>query len=222
MGFIINNSAQGERPVHPSTQWAKWKKEKFVYWDKAEQVEKDFEVPEEFIVVAEAWSITWWLDSRNCWVWSNEAYSFAKDPLIIRDNTGAVVLEWMWKDIKDKAKGMGMKLVKNIHFVTEKEPDVIRTICLNWAGLSDWINWFAETPFILSNNKIKYAWLKDWKKWANKYKFPHFEAWSTLTDDNKKIQIVWAQMLLDYHDATRVSPDEIEAKEAVDETDLPF
>lgn len=221
MGFILSQSTV-DRPVHPSIQWNKWKKEKFIHWDKVEQVEKDSTIPEEFIVVAEAWSITWWLDSKNCWVWSNEAFSLWKDPIVIRDSMGWIVLEWMWKDIKDKAKGMGMKLVKNIHFITNDSPDEIRTISLVWAWLSDWINWFAETPFVLSNNKIKFAWIKDWKKWANKYKFPHFEAGKTLTDEDKKIQMAWAQSLLDYHEATKINPDEIEAKENVDDSEDPF
>lgn len=221
MGFILSQSTT-DRPVHPSTQWAKWKKEKFVHWNKAEQVEEDSNIPAEFIVVAEAWSITWWLDSKNCWVWSNEAFSFKKDPLIIRDNMGWVVLEWMWNQIKDKAKAMGMKLVKNIHYITNDNPDEIKTVSLVGAGLSDWINWFAETPFVLSNNKIKFIGAKDWKKGANKYKFPHFEAWATLTDADKKIQMAWAQLLLDYHEATKINPDEIEAKETIDESDIPF
>ena len=104
-----------DTPRHPSLSWANWKNDKFQAWNRDTQTEEEIKLPESFIIVAEWWSVKGFLWDK-WWVWSNEVYSFAKEPLTIRSNNGEILYEGLWSEIKDKVKAVGLKLTKNVHY----------------------------------------------------------------------------------------------------------
>jgi len=127
----IFGQTTSDKPRHPSSSWANWKNGKFIAWNRDTQAEEEITLPKEFIVVAESYSIKWYLADKGG-VWSNEIYSFANDPFTVRSNTGEILYEGLWKDIKDKVKALGLKITTNVHYIDPKETDVLRTFCIKW------------------------------------------------------------------------------------------
>ena len=212
-----------DRPSHPSTQWANWKSDKFIAWDREAQVEKEITLPDEFVVIAETYSVKWRLDGKwSCW--SNEIYSFSKDIITVRDSDGGLIKEWLWAEIKDYVKWLWLKLHKNVHYVVPGE-DVIKTFCIKGAALKSWYETFTDDKrWAAGNNRLKVEKIWNGKTGAIKYSFPVFGIASELTTEDKNTQTaLWAKLIA-YKNAMTVSADELAndkvAKEA--ELELPF
>lgn len=214
-----------EAPRHPSLSWANWKNDSFKAWDRDEQVEKEITLPKEFVVIADSWSIKGYLADKG-WVWSNEIYSFSDDVFFVRDNTWTILFEWLWNDIKEKVKAVGLKLTKNIHYIDPKEPNDIRTFCIKWAWLKAWMDSFSnENRNIPWYKRLKLKEVANWKTWAVKYTYPVFEWASDLTADDRMAQQTLWDVLMNYKEATTMSAKEFEETKAVKESDdieLPF
>lgn len=224
MFYWIAESSTPKR-LHPSLSWANWKEDKFKYWDRDEQVEKEYVLPDEFVVIADSWSIKGWLESK--WgVWSNEIYSFANDPFVVKDNNGNTLYSGLWKDIKNDIKAVRLWLTKNIHIFDPAKPDEIRTICLKGSGLKAWMDVFKDdlrnAPWF---KRIKLDKVDSWKVGKVEFKFPVFAPASDLTaDDRVNQQKLWTE-LMNYKNQAK---DEIDAEVADHETkdeeydELPF
>lgn len=201
---------------HPSASWANWKNDTFKAWDRDEQVEKEVTLPKEFIVVAESWSIKGYLADKG-WVRSNEIYSFANDILTVRTNDWKVLFEWLWKDIKEKTKSLGLKLFKNVHYANPEEPEVIKTFAIKWAGLSSWLNEFKDDKkFVPANNRITLKEVANWKTGSVKYTYPVFEWATPLTAEDKAIQTALGAKLIAYKDATTTTKEEFEERKVAE------
>lgn len=214
-----------DTPRHPSLSWANWKNDKFQAWNRDKQVEKEIKLPESFIIVAEWRSVKGYLWDKG-WVWSNEVYSFAKEPLTIRSNSWEILYEWLWSEIKDKVKAVGLKLTKNVHYVDPDKTDELRTFCIKWAGLKAWLETFADdNRFAASNHLICFKEVKNGKTWSIKYTYPVFSICDALTQEQKNVQTSWWAKLAAYQEKVNVTADEIKNEKVAmeDEYDwLPF
>lgn len=208
-----------DTPRHPSISWANWKNDRFQAWNRDLQAEEEIQLPESFIVVAEWWSVKGYLKDKG-WIWSNEIYSFAKEPLTIRNNTWEILYEWLWKDIKDKVKAVGLKLTKNVHYVDPDRTDVLRTFCIKGAWLKSWLETFADdNRFAASSHLICFKWLKSGKTWGIKYTYPTFGICDDLTQDQMNAQQLWWAKLIAYQEKINATDDEIKNEEVVKEVE---
>ena len=217
----IFGQLSSDKPRHPSSSWANWKNWAFFAWNRDKQEEEELTLPKEFVVIAESYSIKGFLQDKG-WVWSNEIYSFAKDPFTVRSNSWEVLYEWLWKEIKDKVKALWLKITTNVHYVDVNEPDVLRTFCIKWAASQEWMNSFSnENRNAEANNTVTLKEVKEGKTWSVKYTYPSFVAVKPLTPEQKQLQQDWWQKLMDYKDVIMDIEQEEEAPVAsVD--DLPF
>lgn len=221
--FYWNSESKAPKASHPSLSRANWKEDEFIYWDRDAQEEKTFKLPEEFVIIADSWSIKWWLESKG-WVWSNEIYSFANDPFVVKSNSGETLYSWLWKDIKNDVKAVRLWLTKNIHLFDPTKPDEIRTICLKWAGLKAWMDVFKDD---LRNapayKRIKLEKVDNWKVGKVEFKFPVFAPASDLTaEDRINQQKLWAE-LMNYKNSVQADAEAEEVKNDLTEDNwLPF
>lgn len=221
--FYWNSESKAPKASHPSLSRANWKEDEFIYWDRDAQEEKTFKLPEEFVIIADSWSIKWWLESKG-WVWSNEIYSFANDPFVVKSNSGETLYSWLWKDIKNDVKAVRLWLTKNIHLFDPAKPEEIRTICLKWAGLKAWMDVFKDD---LRNapayKRIKLEKVDNWKVGKVEFKFPVFAPASDLTaEDRINQQKLWAE-LMNYKNSVQADAEAEEVKNDLTEDNwLPF
>lgn len=222
MTFYWQTTTTTPKSQHPSTAWANWKGWEFVYYDRVEWVEKTFELPKEFVVVADSWSIKGYLWDKG-WVWSPEVYSFANDPFTVRDNNGQILYQGLWKDIKNDVKAVGLKLTKNLHIFDPKNPEEIKTVCIKWAGLKSWMEVFAdENRNAPAFKRIKLDKVAEGKTWAVKYTYPVFAPATDLTaEDRVNQQKLWAE-LVNYRNQAKADAEAEEVAKEVEENSLPF
>lgn len=221
--FYWQSESKTPKAAHPSLSWANWKEDKFIYWDREAQEEKEYKLPEEFVIIADSWSIKWWLESK-WWVWSNEIYSFANDPFVVKSNSWETLYSGLWKDIKDSVKAVRLWLTKSIYIFDPAKPDEIRTICLKWAWLKAWMDVFKDD---LRNapayKRIKLDKVENGKVWKVEFKFPVFAPATDLTaDDRIAQQKLWAE-LINYKNSTQaeVEAEEV-SKDLTEDNWLPF
>ena len=222
--YGVTTQAASNWPRHPSLSWANWKNGKWIIWDRDKAEEAEIEMPEALIVVAEWWSVKGYLEAKG-WVYSNEIYSFAKDPLTIRSTNGEILYEWLWNEIKDKVKAVGLKLTKNVHYIDPEKPDELRTFCIKWAGMKSWLDTFTgDARFASADHLICFWKVKEGKTWAVKYTYPTFNVCDKLTPEQKTYQQKWWTILVGYQEAINMSAEEAKndevARDDVDE--LPF
>lgn len=213
-----------DTPRHPSLSWANWKSDKFQAWNRDTQTEEEIKLPESFIIVAEWRSVKGYLGDKG-WVWSNEVYSFAKEPLTIRSNNGEILYEGLRNEIKDKVKAVGLKLTKNVHYVDPDKTDELRTFCIKWAGLKAWLETFADdNRFAASDHLVCFDKVENGKTWSIKYTFPKFTICDKLTQEQKNVQMNWGAKLAAYQERVNVTADEIQNEKIAEEEDieLPF
>lgn len=212
-------SEQKARDPHPSTAWGKLngKTGTFVYYDRTDGIEKDMELPGEFIVVAEWMWVQGFTDQGY---WSNEIYSSTDEVMQIRSSSdNKVKFEGTWKDIKDKVKASGLHLWKHIHFIEPGKAD-IKTIKIKWTAWLTWSNFLDENKFACGNNRIKITGMKEEKNKAIKYFVPQFALGSALTDEDKAQQTKLANVISGWHEHNKISIDELGQEEKP--TELPF
>lgn len=209
-----------DTPRHPSLSWANFKNWKFIAWNREKQVEEEIKLPESFILVAEWWSIKWRLENKGS-VWSNEIYSFSKDPLTVRSWNGEILYEWYYKDLKDKLRSVGLKPVKNCHYVDPEKPDELRTFCIKGAALKEWMNLFSDdNRFAAGNHLVCFNKVEKGKTWAVTYTFPTFTICDELTQEQKNIQTDWWVKLAAYQERVNATADEIQNEKVAKEDDL--
>lgn len=217
----IFGQTTSDKPRHPSSSWANWKNGKFIAWNRDTQAEEEITLPKEFIVVAESYSIKWYLADKGG-VWSNEIYSFANDPFTVRSNTGEILYEGLWKDIKDKVKALGLKITTNVHYIDPKETDVLRTFCIKWAASQEWMNSFSnENRNAEANNTVTLKEVKDGKTWSVKYTYPSFATVTPLTSEQRNLQQEWGAKLLTYKNEVSEEAEEAPVNK-YDTDELPF
>lgn len=209
-----------DTPRHPSLSWANRKNDKFQAWNRDTQTEEEIKFPESFIIVAEWWSVKGFLWDK-WWVWSNEVYSFAKEPLTIRSNNGEILYEGLWSEIKDKVKAVGLKLTKNVHYVDPDKTDELRTFCIKWAGLKAWLETFADdNRFAAIDHLVCFDKVENGKTWSIKYTFPKFTICDKLTQEQKNVQMNWGAKLAAYQERVNATADEIQNEKVAKEDDL--
>lgn len=217
----IFGQTTSDKPRHPSSSWANWKNGKFIAWNRDTQAEEEITLPKEFIVVAESYSIKWYLADKGG-VWSNEIYSFANDPFTVRSNTGEILYEGLWKDIKDKVKALGLKITTNVHYIDPKETDILRTFCIKWAASQEWMNSFSnENRNAEANNTVTLKEVKDGKTWSVKYTYPSFATVTPLTSEQRNLQQEWGAKLLTYKNEVSEEVEEAPVNK-YDDDNLPF
>lgn len=217
----IFGQTTSDKPRHPSSSWANWKNGKFIAWNRDTQAEEEITLPKEFIVVAESYSIKWYLADKGG-VWSNEIYSFANDPFTVRSNTGEILYEGLWKDIKDKVKALGLKITTNVHYIDPKETDILRTFCIKWAASQEWMNSFSnENRNAEANNTVTLKEVKDGKTWSVKYTYPSFATVTPLTSEQRNLQQEWGAKLLTYKNEVSEEAEEAPVNK-YDTDELPF
>ena len=212
-----------DKPRHPSSSWANWKNGAFFAWDRDAQDEKEITLPKEFVVVAESFSIKGYLQDKGG-VWSNEIYSFAKDPFTVRSNNGEILYQWLWKDIKDKVKALGLKITTNIHYIDPKKPEELRTFCVKGAASQEWMNSFSnENRNAEANNTVTLKEVKEGKTWSVKYTYPSFTTVKPLTPEQRTLQQEWGTKLINYTNEVNNSGEEVtEPVNKYDDDNLPF
>ena len=240
--MTIYGQAQPEvdKPKHPSSSWANWKNWKFWVFDKSIPnptpedpnhmgKEVEFELPKEFILVAECRSVQGYLDKKGK-VWSNEVDNCSTDVLVVTNKDWDKLYKWPWNDIKISAKAAWLDIQKNLHYVDPEHPDELRTICLNWSSRNDWIDNFCkkENRHLAWNNILTLKELKNWKKGANKWTYPSFGVVRPLTDEERKLQQEWGMKIVLFREASTASSN-VEAEEEsaasiskYDDDNLPF
>lgn len=217
----IFGQTTSDKPRHPSSSWANWKNGKFFAWDREAQEEKEITLPKEFVVIAESYSIKGYLWDKG-WVWSNEIYSFANDPFTVRSNSGEILYEWLWKDIKDKVKAVWLKVTTNVHYIDPKETDVLRTFCIKGAASQEWMNSFSnENRNAEANNTVTLKEVKEGKTWSVKYTYPSFATVKPLTQEQRNLQQEWGAKLLTYKNEVSEDVEEAPANK-YDADELPF
>lgn len=223
MAFYWQTTTSKPRASHPSLSWANWKDGKFMYRNRDAQIEEEYVLPKEFVVIADSWSIKGYLWDKG-WVWSPEVYSFANDPFTVRDNNGNVLYQGLWKDIKNDVKAVGLKLTKNIHIFDPAFPEDIRTICLKGAWLKAWMEVFTDdNRNAPAYKRIKLEKVAEGKTWAVKYTYPVFAPATDLTaEDRVTQQKLWAD-LINYKNQEKADAEVEEVKkDLTDDWELPF
>lgn len=211
-----------DKPRHPSSSWANWKNWAFIAWNRDKQEEEELTLPKEFIVIAESYSVKGYLWDKG-WVWSNEIYSFANEPFTIRSNNWEILYEWLWKEIKDKVKAVGLKVTTNVHYVDPTEPDILRTFCIKWAASQEWMNSFSnENKNAEANNLVTLKDVKEGKTWSVKYTYPSFATVSPLTPEQRSLQMDWAAKLIAYKNELNEAEENAEEMPMASDDELPF
>lgn len=221
--FYWQSETKAPKASHPSLSWANWKDGQFIYWDRDEQVEKEMTLPKEFVIIADSWAIKWWLESKGG-VWSNEVYSFANDPFIVKDKEWHILYQGLWKDIKDSVKAVRLWLTKNIHYFDPAKPDEIRTFCIKWAALKSWMDVFKDD---LRNapgyKRIRLDKIDDGKVWKVTFQFPVFATGSDLTAEDRIAQTKLSAELINYKNQAQADAEVEEVKkDLTDDNELPF
>lgn len=127
--------------------------------------------------------------------------------------------------MKDKLRSVGLKPVKNCHYVDPEKPDELRTFCIKGAALKEWMNLFSDdNRFAAGNHLICFKKVEKWKTWAVTYTFPTFSICDALTQEQKNIQTSWGAKLSAYQERVNVTADEIQNEKVAKEEDieLPF
>lgn len=204
----IENKKSGNWLKHPTTHWWEWKSGKFEnkkrvtewwfsHYDK-EQWANVFvplsQFPQEFVVVAEKYSVWWWDNVKDKGVWGPEIDDFFGDFTAISD--WSVCWKWKYNEIPE-----GMWIWRNLHVFSPDNPDELYTIKLKNTQSAEWFGTFSK-----DENKWAYIWkrIRFWKekdmKHGNKYwSIPTYEAGESLTEEDKENRRKFANMLRDYH-----------------------
>jgi len=110
------------------------------YYDK--ETEQKVEVTEPFIFIPtdERNGVEGFDSKKEMGFRSNEVISTAKEELIIRWNSGQILLQGLYNDIKDKVKAQGGKYIKSIYGITKinGEWEMIN-LKLKGAAFSAWL-----------------------------------------------------------------------------------
>lgn len=230
MTFYWTDQAVENKPQHPSKTWAEWKSDdkSFRVWKKelkdqgkpkAEQYVK-FDLPDEFIVVAEGFSIWGYINSLGTWVRSNEIFSF-DEPFIVRKNDGGIWVQGDWNEISEKVKSAWGKLLRNIHFATKDSLD-LSTLQMSWAWSGAWREAIKNRTLTPGTHTVRLKEVAEWKKGKIEWTFPVFENANPLSEWDKTLQKAFATELFNYWEKRKelVNNDIAEESQANDE--LPF
>lgn len=208
---------------HPTTIWTKWSGKDWVFrwWDRSQEKEIELKLPEEFIVVAEWMGVEWFSDWS---VTSNEFFKSKEDIVKVRNWWNNTTLyQWIWDVIKDKVKAAGFPLWKHLHVIFPGE-DWIKTLKIKGTAWVAWSDFNTINPWAAANNRIKITWTIKGKKGASTFVTPKFELGAPLSDEDKEIQKNKGKEILDYYEATRITPEQAKAeqKDIDDINNLPF
>lgn len=165
---------------NPSTRFMQWRGGfdgggRLTWYDKAEETEKEVELPLAFVVLDELNTITGFSEKDQSSFWSNEVRNLQKDELFVRTK-GGVVDHGLYAHIAERIKSKGAKYAKSVYvaFKDETGEFVIGNIRFSGAALTAWIELnkkfnTSECAVVLTDNP------KQGKKGATKYWIPNFE-----------------------------------------------
>lgn len=249
---------------HPSSRWYEWKGAKFGYkeWSKKKVKIEDWafeywdrdvqnadwstwarvsvplkEMPKEFIVIAETWSLGGWDEANRKPLHGPEVDSRYNDTMVALRKDGSIFWKGKWTELEDnknnihRAKDMWLVLYRNLHVFDPKNPDSFFTIKLHDTQSMEWYWTFSK-----EETKNSYFWKrvafwdeKECVKWTTQWTLPTYVVGGELTEEDKANRKKFADMIRDYHvEVDRKDPEEDTYNEVQQETqqeevdELPF
>lgn len=127
---------------NPSQLWLEWKGSSATlrYYDKEAKAEKVMPQPFTFILLDELSCVTGYVKKLESNVFSNEVRDTTKDPMIVKAHKGGVLMEGLYRDIKEKLpKGASFCGSCYIGYKDEGGQLAIGNIKMTGASLSPWI-----------------------------------------------------------------------------------
>jgi hypothetical protein len=115
------------------------------YYDK--ETEQKVEVTEPFIFIPtdERNAVEGFDSKKEMGFRSNEVISTAKEELVIRWNSGQVLMQGLYSDIKDKVKAQGGKYIKSIYGITKIDGEwKMINLRLKGAAFSAWLEFDSQ------------------------------------------------------------------------------
>lgn len=211
----IETKKSGNWPKHPTSHWREWKSWKFEnkkktiewwfsYYDKtvvnpdgltwADVFVPLSQFPQEFVVVAEKYSVWWWDNNKDKGVWWPEIDDFFGDYTAISD--WSVCWKWKYNEVPE-----GMWIWRNLHVFDPKNPDELFTIKLKNTQSTEWFGTFSK-----DENRGAYIWkrIKFWKEkemkhWSKQWTIPTYEVGEDLTEEDRINRRKFADILREYH-----------------------
>ena len=130
---------------NPSQKWIKFKKGKFVYWDKEKEAEIEIPRPFTFVVLDQLATITGWHDPSESGIVSNEVHSTQFEELTVRTYKGESLAKGLYGEIKDNIKASGGRYTTSIYALLNDE---LVNFKFAGASLSEWISNKPKSHFI--------------------------------------------------------------------------
>jgi hypothetical protein len=156
------------------------------YYDK--ETEQKVEVTEPFVFIPtdEKNAVEGYDSKKEMGFRSNEVISTQKEELTVRWNTGSILIQGFYNDIKDKVKAQGGKYIKSIYGITKIDGawEMIN-LRLKGAAFSAWLNFDSQKKGGVLGLTIAITKGAEKKTGMVKYFEPNFKAKQTPVDLHK-------------------------------------
>ncbi len=174
---------------NPVKKFISFKKDKFVYWDKAKGENVEVPMPFEFVAIDELKTVKGWHDPSQSGIYSNEIHSLELEELNVRAFKGGELVHGLWQEIKGDVKGKGGKFAVSIYSLLNGE---LVNFQLVGASLASWIG--KESKGL----KFKVSELGEDKKGSVEYKFPIFEKLEITKEEKEEPTRIYKEILKPY------------------------
>jgi len=169
-----SNQSNSNSLPNPCQVWYEWsgKNGNLKHYDKVLEKNIETEAPFNFVLLDEFSTVKGWHDSSQSAIWANEVKNTGTSPLRVSAFKGGVLVEGLYKDIKDKVNALGGSYVKNL-YITSVD-GVIASLALKGSALSAWMDFVKENKGIY-DSAITISGSVTAKKGSVTFKTPKFE-----------------------------------------------
>ena len=216
-----SNQSNSNSLPNPCQVWYEWsgKNGNLKHYDKVSAKSIDTEVspaPFSFILLDEFSTVKGWHDVSQSSIWANEVKNTGTSPLRVSAFKGGVLVEGLYKDIKDKVNALGGSYVKNLYITSED--GVISSLALKGSALSAWMDFVKEkgNDKGIYDKAITISGSVTGKKGSVTFKTPKFEL-VEITPDQEKNAIVLDKKLQEFVESKSKVLVEVEEVEVVDD-----
>lgn len=160
---------------NPCQLWYEWssKDGNVKHYDKDKKENITTKLPFKFMLLDEFSTVKGWDDASQSSIYSNEVKSTGTEPLRVSASKGGVLVEGLYKDIKDRVKALGGAYNKNL-YITQGD-SIIASLILKGSALSSWMDFVKENKSEIYSKAIVITEGVSAKKGAVTFKTPKFE-----------------------------------------------
>jgi len=162
---------------------------KFTFWNKEEWEEKELKFPIQFIILDELYSVTWWDNTSESAVYSNEIH-YANEVLHVKSFKWWLITSWLYKDIKNIVWDYG-QYTKSVYAYMNGE---LVNFQIKWSFLSEWIN-----KKVRNDVWICIQWTEKRKNGSIQYLVPTIEKYEYSQEEENWAVEMLNNVLIPYH-----------------------